>query len=60
MEPKESKSNWHFRISMAKSLLRLCACYGLWMYGGNADQPVIQMVGVLFGMAEILGILEEI
>jgi len=60
MEPKESKSNWHFRISMGKSLLRLCGCYGFWIYGGNADEPVIQMAAVLFGLAEILGILEEV
>jgi len=60
MEPAESKSNWHFKVSIAKSLLRLCGCYGFWMYGGNMGEPVIQMAAILFGLAEILGILEEV
>lgn len=53
MQPKESKSKWHFYMSWFKSIVRLCACWALWdnSYGTAA---------ILFGGAEILGILEEI
>ena len=60
MEPKESKSSRHFWFSIFKSMLRLGGCYGLWLVGGSMGEPIIQTVGVFFGVAEILGILEEI
>jgi hypothetical protein len=53
MEPKESKSNSHFNISIAKSALRIVACY--FLYFTN-----LQVAAVLFFVAEILGIAEEI
>jgi len=56
MQPKESKSNRHFTFSIFKSLLRFGACYGLWITG---DQ-ILQAVGVLLGLAEVLGIAEEL
>jgi len=56
MQPRESKSNRHFTFSIFKSLLRFGACYGLWITG---DQ-MLMTVGVLFGLAEVLGITEEL
>ena len=56
MEPKESKSNRHFTFSIFKSILRFGACYGLWMTGDT----MLMTVGVFLGLAEILGILEEL
>ena len=56
MEPQASNSKKHFTISIIKSILRLGACYGLWMTG----DMMLQYVGILLGVAEILGILEEI
>ena len=56
MEPKESKSNRHFYFSIMKSILRFGACYGLWMTGDT----MLMTVGVFFGLAEILGIAEEL
>ena len=56
MQPKESKSNRHFMFSIMKSLFRLGACYGLWITG----DMMLQAVGVLFGLAEVLGIAEEL
>lgn len=53
-------SRKHFIISIFKSIFRLGACYGLWMWGGTAGEPVIQAVGVFLGIAEILGIAEEL
>ena len=53
MEPKESKSNSHFNISLAKSGLRIVACYFLF----NGD---LQSSALLFVLAEGLGIAEEI
>lgn len=53
MELKESKSSKHFRISIVKSILRMVAAISLisgWL-------PV---AGILFIVAEILGILEEL
>lgn len=53
MQPKESKSNSHFWISMVKSGVRIWAggalCWGL---------PV--MAGVLLIVAETLGVAEEL
>jgi len=53
MQQKESKTNWHFRISILKSLLRLGACIALWegAYGTAA---------LGFAGAEVLGIVEEL
>ena len=53
MQPKESKSNSHFYISLVKSVLRLVACWALWDYSlGSA--------AIFLGVAELLGIAEEI
>jgi hypothetical protein len=53
MQPKESKTSWHFKISIAKSVLRLGA-------GGALIQNYFIAAGVLFILAEVLGILEEL
>ena len=53
MEPKESKSNSHFNISLVKSALRIIACYFLFF----TNFPV---AAALLFVAEILGIAEEI
>jgi hypothetical protein len=55
MQPKESKSNWHFRLSIIKSIVRVFAGLAL-MY---ADQWYFNAAGGLLIGAEILGILEE-
>lgn len=53
MQPKESKSNSHFWISLFKSVLRIGACYFLFNEQfGNA--------AIVLGLAELLGIAEEI
>lgn len=56
MEPKGSNSKKHFYISLIKSLFRLGASYGLWLTGDT----ILMTVGVFLGIAEILGILEEL
>lgn len=53
MEPKESNSNSHFWISMVKSVIRIGAGCALLM-----SEFVIS--GLLFILAEILGIVEEL
>jgi hypothetical protein len=53
MQEKESKTNWHFRISLVKSVLRIGAG-AAFILGG------IVLGGVLLIGAEILGILEEL
>jgi len=53
MQPKESKSKWHFNISMFKSCLRIMA--GVTLIRGE----FVISGGLLIG-AEILGILEEL
>jgi hypothetical protein len=53
MQEKESKTNWHFYISLAKSFLRFGAGFAL-IFGKLA------VSGALFILAEILGILEEL
>ena len=53
---KKDPGDGHFYVSIMKSLLRLGACYGLWMTGDS----MLMVVGVLFGIAEILGIVEEL
>ena len=53
IQPKESNSKNHFYISVVKSGFRFGACIALWDYSlGSA--------AILFGLAEILGIAEEI
>jgi hypothetical protein len=52
MQVKESKTNWHFRISVAKSILRIIA--GIALVNG-----LLIPSGVFFIVAEILGIVEE-
>ena len=56
MEPQASNSRKHFWISMIKSVLRLGACYGLWLTGST----MLMTVGVLLALAEVLGIVEEL
>jgi hypothetical protein len=53
IQPKESNSKSHFYISLVKSGLRFGACYALFFqnFVGSA---------VLFALAEVLGIAEEI
>jgi len=53
MQQKESKTNTHFWISLFKSGLRFGACYQLF----NGD---FKSSAALFGLAEVLGIAEEI
>ena len=53
MQVKESKTNWHFYISLAKSGFRIGAGFTL-MFGKLA------LSGALFILAEILGIIEEL
>ena len=53
MQQKESKTNWHFRISLIKSGLRVLAGLALIL----SD---ITLSGILFVGAELFGILEEL
>jgi hypothetical protein len=53
MQVKESKTNWHFRISLFKSCLRI-------MVGVTLIRGELVISGVLFIVAEILGIVEEL
>jgi hypothetical protein len=53
MQPKESKSQWHFWISFAKSCIRLFAAFAL--IGQN-----FTTAGLSFMLAELLGIAEEL
>jgi hypothetical protein len=52
MQIKESKTNWHFRISLSKSSLRIGAGFAL-CYGDFI------LTGILLIAAEVLGIVEE-
>ena len=56
MQQKESKTNWHFRISIVKSIIRILA--GLTLMW--ADHWYFNAAGGLLIGAEILGILEEL
>jgi len=60
MEPKASTSKKHFWMSIYKSIFRLGACYGLWFYGTDVGSQVLQVTAVFLGIAEVLGIAEEI
>ena len=53
MQEKESKTNWHFRISLAKSFLRIIA-------GGVLCGGLFLIAGILLIAAEVLGIVEEL
>ena len=53
MQEKESKTNWHFRISIIKSVIRMCA--GVYLILG---EPIA--AGGLLIAAEILGVVEEL
>jgi len=53
MQVKESKTNWHFYISLAKSVLRIVA--GVMLCYQN-----FVGAGVTFIIAEVLGIVEEL
>ena len=53
MQQKESKTNWHFRISLIKSGLRVLAGLALIL----SD---ITVSGILFIGAELFGVLEEL
>lgn len=53
MQEKESKSNSHFWISIIKSGIRFGACFSLF----HGD---LKIAAVLFGLAEVLGVAEEI
>jgi hypothetical protein len=55
MQPKESKSNWHFRISIAKSIVRIFA--GVLLM--SSTEWYFNAAGGLFIGAELLGIVEE-
>ena len=60
MEPVASRSKKHFWISMFKSVFRLGACYGLWIYGTDVGSQILQVTAVFLGIAEVLGIAEEL
>jgi hypothetical protein len=53
MQQKESKTNWHFRISLLKSGLRILA-------GLSLILSDITVSGILFIGAELFGVLEEL
>ena len=53
MQEKESHTNWHFKISVFKSILRIIA--GIALLSDN-----MMAAGCFFIVAEILGIIEEL
>ena len=53
MQQKESKTNWHFWISLIKSSIRIFAAFAL--IGGD-----LVTSGLSFILAEFLGIVEEL
>ena len=53
MQEKESKTNWHFRYSLVKSCLRFTAAIAM-------IKNDFTSAGVLFILAEVLGIVEEL
>jgi hypothetical protein len=53
MQVKESKTNWHFGISLFKSGIRILGCAFL-MFGN------VFVGGCLFFIAECFGIIEEL
>ena len=55
MQPKESKTKWHFTISLIKSFVRILAGVSL-LY---VDNNYIKACGCFIIGAEVLGIMEE-
>lgn len=56
MQEQESKTKWHFTISIMKSIIRIGAGISLIL-----NTPYnIQLAGGLLILAEILGIVEEL
>ena len=53
MQEKESHTNWHFRISVFKSVLRIIAGIAL-------VSEYVTTAGCFFIVAEVLGIIEEL
>ena len=53
MQPKESNTNFHFRVSIFKSILRIIAGIALM-------SEYVVTAGCFFIVAEILGIIEEL
>ena len=53
MQEKESHTNWHFKISVFKSILRIVAGIAL------MSESVVA-AGCFFIVAEVLGIIEEL
>lgn len=53
MQERESNTNWHFRISVFKSILRIVA-------GITLVSEHVATAGCFFIVAEILGIIEEL
>ena len=60
MEPVASNTKKHFMLSIMKSIFRLGGCYGLWLVGVEMEEQLLQAVALFFGIAEILGIAEEL
>lgn len=52
MQPRESKTNYHFFMSLFKSAIRIIGC----IYLAKGD---LFKAGALLGFAETLGIAEE-
>ena len=53
MQPKESKTSKHFKVSVLKSGIRMLGC-GAFMFGN------LFVGGCLFFIAECFGIIEEL
>lgn len=53
MQAKESKTNYHFYISIVKSIIRIVGC--LYLLRGDCFSG-----GVILLVAEIIGIVEEL
>jgi hypothetical protein len=53
MQEKESKTNWHFNVSLFKSCLRICA-------GAAIIMGDLVSGGVILIIAEIFGVIEEL
>jgi hypothetical protein len=56
MQPKESKTTWHFRLSLIKSVGRILAGIALMC----VDHWYVNAAGGLLIGAEFLGIAEEL
>ena len=54
MQPKESKTKWHFVNSLTKSICRILGCIWGMVYGD------LYVMAAAFLGAEILGIVEEL